>query len=124
MSSLEIESQLIAVSNGLTVLVTTDGKTGLVRCPDFNFRKDAKRIFPLFFSSRNFFQMLHKKFVAENISFSFELRGRRVMKIGYLSRPGFLSRIFNLGAIEISAFQICALAFDSAYARPGRTDRD
>ncbi len=121
MSSLEIESQLIAVSDGLTVLVTADGKTGLVRCPEFNFRKDAKRIFPLFFASKKLFQLLHKIFAAENISCSFELRGRQVMKLGYLSRPGFFSRLFRLGAIELNIFQIFALAFDSTHTRPRRT---
>jgi hypothetical protein len=94
-------------------MLSASGKTGVMSCPRLETRGDVLRVFPLLLKSKAICLLLHNFFCAQEITFTFELHERPVLRIGHLSAPGPVARLLGLYPVELKTLQLCKAIIQS-----------
>lgn len=105
---------MLAVCGNTPITLTASGKTGVASCER---PEDGVRTLRLLLSLMRFkkvIQNFHELCSSQRISWTFELCNRPVFRLGYIAKPGPLSKLLGIYPVEVSTLQLCTALLESS----------
>lgn len=117
MRSLEIESEITAVSENGTVSFFADGKNGVLRLPEVGSPRRAVQLLSSFMTFRSALRLLHSLCDSQGMGMSVEVAGRTVMRLGDRSHAGPFSRVMGVHPVELKMVPLLATIIGAKHLR-------
>ncbi|CAN5461091.1 hypothetical protein BH10CYA1_BH10CYA1_27740 [soil metagenome] len=107
MKGIEIEAELLAVSEDASVTFSAIGKSGVVRLSNIHAKHRTLKLLPLMIRANTVIKTAHRLCVAQKLALQVEVAGQTVLRIGSLSNPGLFSRVLGVYPAELRMWPLC-----------------
>jgi len=115
--TVDIESELTAVSESGTVSFLASGKNCVLRLPEVGSPGRAVKLFSYLMNFRSALRLLHAICDSQGIGVAVEVAGRIVVRFGDRCSPGLFSRVLGVYPVEVKMVPIFATIIGASRVR-------